>query len=188
VARPKQTLLSRDTIMRAALSLVDAHGPDALSTNRIAAELGVKGPSLYNHIAGRSEIIEGLRELLTANIDLSVTDLRPWTVACDRLARSYRASFAAHPRVVPLLTAHPVQSPAVLAAYDKVYAVMREAGWPEDELQVVVRAVEYFVLGSANDNSASPPEQAERAFDIGLAALIHGLEARLSAIPTTRTP
>jgi hypothetical protein len=67
----------------------------------------------------------------TADMDFSPTDLRPWTVACDWVARSYRASFAAHPRVVPLLTTHPVRSPGVLAACDKVFSVLREAGRPE---------------------------------------------------------
>ncbi|MFE0021079.1 TetR/AcrR family transcriptional regulator [Amycolatopsis sp. NPDC059021] len=187
MARPKQALISRDGILRAALRLVDEHGPDALSTNRIAAELGVKGPSLYNHVSGRDEIIEGLRELLTADMDLAAADLRPWTLACDRVARSYRASFAAHPHVVPLLTAQPVRSPTVLAAYDKVFAVLREAGWPEDDLVPVVRAIEYLVIGSVHDQATGLPDDAERAFDIGLSALIDGLERRLAGHGDART-
>jgi AcrR family transcriptional regulator len=179
VARPKKTLLSREGIIRAALRVVDEQGPEALSTNTIAAELGVKGPSLYNHVSGRAEIIEGLRELLYSTMDLSATELRPWTLACERVARSYRASFAAHPRVVPLLTATPVRSPGVLAAYDKVFEVLREAGFPEEDLLPVVRATEYLVIGSATDHATGTPAEAERAFEIGLTALIHGLRHRL---------
>ncbi|MFF1651631.1 TetR/AcrR family transcriptional regulator [Streptomyces sp. NPDC058240] len=181
VPRPSKPLLTRDLIMRTALRLVDEHGPQALSTNRIAAELGVKGPSLYNHISGRSEVIEGLRELLTADIDFSAADLRPWPVACERLACSYRDSFAAHPRTVPLLAAQPIQSAEVLGAYEQVFGVLREAGWPENELFPVVRAFEYVALGAATDNAVGVKEAAEPAFNIGITALIHGLEQRLKA-------
>ncbi|WP_153530903.1 TetR/AcrR family transcriptional regulator [Actinomadura macrotermitis] len=169
--------------MRTALRLVDEHGPAALSTNRIAAELGVKGPSLYNHVSGRGEIIDGLRELLTADMDLDAAGLRPWTAACDRMARSYRASFAAHPRVVPLLISQPIQSPLVLAAYERVFAVLREAGWPEDDLMPMVRAMEYLAIGSVLDLATGTPEETERAFDIGLSAFIAGLERQLAERP-----
>ena len=175
--RPKNPLLSRDVILRAALRIVDEHGPDALSTNRIAAELGVKGPSLYNHVAGRGEIIDGLREPLLAEFDICATGLRPWTVALDRLARSYRATLAAHPNVVPLISTQPIRSPLVLGAYQQVFDVLREAGWPEDELFPTVRAVEYVATGSVLDHSVGAPD-AERVFELGLTALIAGLESR----------
>ncbi|WP_217146263.1 TetR/AcrR family transcriptional regulator, partial [Streptomyces sp. AC627_RSS907] len=49
MARPRKPLLSRERIVTAALALVDAEGLQAVSTRRLAAELGVSGPSLYNH-------------------------------------------------------------------------------------------------------------------------------------------
>jgi AcrR family transcriptional regulator len=47
--RPRTPLLSVGRIVETALTLIDAEGPAALSTRRLAAELGVSGPSLYNH-------------------------------------------------------------------------------------------------------------------------------------------
>ncbi|WP_265864963.1 TetR/AcrR family transcriptional regulator [Streptomyces sp. SKN60] len=166
--------------MSTALRLVDEHGPEALSVSRIAAEIGVKGPSMYNHISGRDELVEGLRELLVAQIDTGHAELRPWTVAAERWARAYRTVFAAHPRVVPLLTAQPVGSAATLESYERAYAVLREAHWPEAEIPAVVRSIEYFVIGSALDLMTRDPEQAELAFEIGLASLIKGLKERLT--------
>ncbi|MCE7006232.1 TetR/AcrR family transcriptional regulator C-terminal domain-containing protein [Kibdelosporangium philippinense] len=179
--RPKSPLITRDAIMRAALHIVDTQGAEALSTNRIAAELGVKGPSLYNHVASRAEIIDGMRELLLAEMDLDLTNLRPWTVACARFARSYRASFAAHPQVVPLLATQPIESPVILGAYEQVFDVLREAGWPDDELFPMVRAVEYVAIGSVLDQVVRTPQEAERAFEIGLTAMLAGFEQRLLA-------
>jgi AcrR family transcriptional regulator len=182
VPRPKTPLITRDRIVRAAMRLVDTHGPEALSTNRIAAELGVKGPSLYNHVSSRAEIIDGLRELLLAEMDSDLANLRPWTVAFDRFARSYRAVFAAHPQVVPLLATQPIQSQVIIGAYEQMFDVLREAGWPDDELFPVVRAMEYVAVGSVLDHAVRTPQEAERAFEVGLTAMLHGFEQRLRAI------
>ncbi|KJY45535.1 TetR family transcriptional regulator, partial [Streptomyces sp. NRRL S-444] len=46
MARPRKPLLSRDRIVEAAGALVDAEGLEAVSTRRLAAALGVSGPSL----------------------------------------------------------------------------------------------------------------------------------------------
>lgn len=196
MGRPSTPLLTRDGILRAALDLVDEQGPDALTTNRLAARLGVRGPSLYHHIANRNEIIEGLRELIVAEMDATAASLRPWTLALDRWARSYRAAFAAHPRVIPLLTSTPVRAPAALAHYASAVTVLSEAGWPDHLVMPVIETVESFLLGSAlalaaPDHPAEtedlPPELAaalaarpanpsDKAFEVGLAALIEGLE------------
>ncbi|MFE1550075.1 TetR/AcrR family transcriptional regulator [Streptomyces sp. NPDC058718] len=179
MARPSTRLITRERIMSTALRLVDEQGPEALSVSRIAAELRVKGPSMYNHISGRDELVEGVRELLVAQIATGHSALRPWTVAAERWMRAYRRVFAAHPRVVPLLVAQPVGA-ATLESYERAYAVLREARWPEAEIPAVVRSMEYFVIGSALDLTTRDPEQAELAFEIGLASLIAGLEARLA--------
>ncbi|MGF1431944.1 TetR/AcrR family transcriptional regulator C-terminal domain-containing protein [Kitasatospora sp. LaBMicrA B282] len=200
MGRPPRTLLTREGIMRAALALVDEEGAAALSTTRLAARLGVKGPSLYNYIAGRDEIVDGICDLIVAEMELDPR-LRPWTAALDSWARSYRAAFAAHPNAIPLLAARPTRSPAALAGYANAFAVLREAGWPEEQLLPVVQAVEYFLLGSAlhldrplhadcpagatPDALAplltAPPDYQELAFETGLAALLAGLKEALAA-------
>ena len=58
MARPRKPLLSIDRIVETARALVDAEGLAAVSTRRLAAELGVSGPSLYNHFRTKDEILE----------------------------------------------------------------------------------------------------------------------------------
>lgn len=201
MGRPPRRLVTREAIMRTALALVDEHGADALSVNRVAAALGVKGPSLYNHISGRDEVVDGIRELIVGEMTLDPT-ITPWTAAVDGWARSYRAAFAAHPRAVPLLAARPVRSRAALRAYAGAFTVLRRAGWPEERLLPLVHAVEYFLLGSVlvlddppggplpgEDVPAglepmlhAPPGHRDLAFEAGLAALIRGFAAELAAL------
>ena len=187
MGRPPRRLLDRETIIRAGLDLVDEYGAEALSVNRVAAALGVKGPSLYKYIAGRDDLIEGVRDLIVAEMRLDL-DISPWTATLEAWARSYRAAFAAHPRALPLLAARPVRSPAALNAYAAAFDQLRGAGWPEDRLLPLVWAVEYFVIGSVlapgqpqEQLLRSGPEHRELAFEAGLAALVRGFSAELGA-------
>ncbi len=72
MARPRKPLLSRDRIVGTAGALVDAEGLAALSTRRLAAELGVSGPSLYNHFRTKDEILDAVADAVSAKIDLSM--------------------------------------------------------------------------------------------------------------------
>jgi AcrR family transcriptional regulator len=72
MARPRKPLLSRDRIVTAALALIDAEGLAALSTRRLAAELGVSGPSLYNHFATKEAILDAVADTVVAQVDLSM--------------------------------------------------------------------------------------------------------------------
>jgi AcrR family transcriptional regulator len=74
MARPRKPLLSRDLIVEAALALVDAEGLEAVSTRRLAASLGVSGPSLYNHFRTKDEILDAVADAVSARVDLSMFD------------------------------------------------------------------------------------------------------------------
>ncbi|MCC9307197.1 TetR/AcrR family transcriptional regulator [Kitasatospora sp. RB6PN24] len=205
MGRPPRPLVTKERIVRAALALVDEEGPDALSTTRIAARLGVKGPSLYNHVSGRDEIIDGICELIVAEMDLDMS-IRPWTTAVVTWARRYRAVLAAHPHAVPLFRVRPAQSPSALHAYAETFATLRAAGWPEDHLLAVVHSIESLIIGSVPPVRAPHepplpaeelppglgplldplPDQQARTFELGLAALIHGLEDTLGRLVAVR--
>lgn len=48
--------VNRAVVVRAAAALVNAEGAEALTINRLARELGIQPPSLYNHIAGIADL------------------------------------------------------------------------------------------------------------------------------------
>src|SRR5689334_25184977 len=101
MARPRQALLTRERIVDAASALVDAEGLDALSVRRLATELGVQGPSLYNHFATKAEIIDAVADAVIEQVDVSAFGTRPWPEALRHWAKSYRAVLAEHPNIVP---------------------------------------------------------------------------------------
>ena len=77
--------LDRAKVTATAAGILDTEGPDSLSLARVAAELGVKPPSLYNHVDGLDGLarsialdgIEGLAEVCrTATMGRSGADDR----------------------------------------------------------------------------------------------------------------
>jgi AcrR family transcriptional regulator len=155
MARPRKPLLSTDRIVRAARELVDAEGLAAVSTRRLAAELGVSGPSLYNHFRTKDEILEAVADSVSAQVDLSMfEDLGPgagrdWRTALHDWALSYRAALRDHPNIVPVLARGPGRRPAGLRLADVVYGAMVDAGWPPAQATSIGALMRYFIMGSA---------------------------------------
>ena len=65
---PPRVRLSRETVVEAAADLADEEGLEALSLSVLASRLGIRTPSLYNHVDGldglrRELALLGIREL-----------------------------------------------------------------------------------------------------------------------------
>jgi AcrR family transcriptional regulator len=216
MARPRKPLLSTDRIVDAARALVDAEGLAAVSTRRLAAELGVSGPSLYNHFRTKDQILGAVADSVSAQVDLSMFDAadgRDWRTALHDWAVSYRAALREHPNIVPVLAQGPGRRPAGLRLADAVFGAMVDAGWPPAQATSIGALMRYFVMGSAlgsfaggfvDDEAAYDPadyphlgqahllaerqeEVDERAFETGLAALLDGLAVQYELVAVARS-
>jgi AcrR family transcriptional regulator len=202
MARPARPVLNRQRIIETATAIIDAEGLAALSTRRLARELRVQAPSLYNHFATKEEILDAVGDTIIARVDLSMFGRDPWPEALRSWARAYRSAFAAHPNVVPFLFHAPGRRPAALRLADAVYGALVDAGWPPRYATRIGATMRYFVAGSALGSFALgfPDDPAlydghyphltdahrlrdhraqvdEGAFELGLNALVNGLEA-----------
>ncbi|MFJ3881888.1 TetR/AcrR family transcriptional regulator [Streptomyces sp. NPDC090077] len=209
MARPRKPLLSRDRIVEAAGALVDAEGLEAVSTRRLAAALGVSGPSLYNHFRTKDAILEAVADAVSAKVDLSAFDGgKDWRGALYDWAHSYREALSDHPNIVPVLARGPGRRPAGLRLADAVFGAMTAAGWPPAQATRIGALMRYFILGSAvasfaggfvDDETAYDPadyphlgqahllaerrqEVDEGAFETGLTALLDGLTLQYEAL------
>lgn len=192
MGRPRKALLDRRRIGRTALELVDETGD--FTVPEIARRLGVQTASVYHHVDGRAGVIEQLRELVVDDLDLGTLDERPWDVALEAWARSYRAAFAAHPRAISMLMTSPVRAPRVIEQYERVAGLLLDAGFAPDAVMPIITGLDNIVLGSALDMSApevmwvvgekveaprlalaqaaTGPSCADRAFDLTLAGFL----------------
>ena len=66
----KRAPLSRDRVLRAALELADEGGIGALTMQQIGRRLGVEAMSLYRHVRNKDDILDGIVDLVFAEIEL----------------------------------------------------------------------------------------------------------------------
>ena len=147
--RPRQALLTRQRIVETASALVDAEGLEAVSVRRLASELGVQGPSLYNHFGTKAEILDAVADAVVARVDTSAFSDCEWREALRLWARSYHAELIAHPNIVPVLAHGPGRRPAALAMADTVYGALIGAGWSAARATHIGALMRYLVTGSA---------------------------------------
>src|SRR5438094_9210960 len=81
--------LSRERVLRAAIKLADEGGIEALSMRKLARELGVEAMSLSNHVANKDEILGGISDEVTGEIELP-SDATDWKNAIRQRAISTR--------------------------------------------------------------------------------------------------
>src|SRR3954452_8488990 len=149
MARPRQVLLTRQRILDAAAKLVDQEGLDAVSVRRLATELGVQGPSLYNYFPTKTDLLEAVADAVIEQVDVSAFGRYEWPEALRRWAVSYHAVLAAHPNIVPVLAHGPGRRPAALAMADTVYGALVRAGWSQSRAVHIGALMRYLVTGSA---------------------------------------
>ncbi|HZA12704.1 TetR/AcrR family transcriptional regulator [Mycobacterium sp.] len=139
-ARP--TKLSRDGIVNAALAFLDREGWDALTINALAAQLGTKGPSLYNHV----DSLEDLRRTVRMRVIGDILEMlyrvgqgRERDDAVLVMAGAYRSYAHHHPgrysafTRMPLSGDDPEYTRGARAAAEPVIAVLKSYGLDDDD-------------------------------------------------------
>ncbi|HVS85507.1 MAG TPA: TetR/AcrR family transcriptional regulator C-terminal domain-containing protein [Gaiellaceae bacterium] len=141
-ARPP---LSRDRVLRAAVALADAHGIDAIAMRRLGQELGVEAMSLYNHVANKDDLLDGMLDLVLAETEPPSHELT-WDQAVRASALSVHAALTRHPWAVHLLLGARVL-PARLAYMDSLLRELREAGFSADTTYHAYHVLDGHIFG-----------------------------------------
>ena len=136
----------------AALRLVDRTGEFTIA--QVADALGVRPSSLYNHLSSKGEIVEAMRSLVFREGGVETGDPGPWDQTVRSRLRRYRECFAAHQRLIPLVTSYTVSSPEVMGMYDELAETLRATGVPDGQLLDVITMCDSIVLGAALDLAA----------------------------------
>jgi AcrR family transcriptional regulator len=128
--------LSRERVLSAAVLLADEDGLESLTMRELGLRLGVEAMSLYNHVANKDDILDGMVDLVVSEIDLPA-DAVDWKEAMRRRAISAQAVFSRHPWASGLVDSRESSGPARLRYFDWVIGTLRRAGFT---LELAVRA------------------------------------------------
>ena len=200
----KRAPLSRERILHAALAIVDREGLDAISMRRLGEELGVEAMSLYNHVANKAAVLDGIFETVLGELP-DPKRSSSWQATLRERAFAFRAVLCAHPNALPIFGARPAVTPASIAHVETILAVLRRTGFSVHDALGALQVLVAFVVGHTVATCSSPDEASvnyhtldeatfphvrevarvldrhdvEREFELGLEAMLTGLEARL---------
>ncbi|MCF2526946.1 TetR/AcrR family transcriptional regulator [Yinghuangia soli] len=127
-AAAARTPLSRERVIRTAIAVADEKGSAALSMRAIAEPLGVEAMSLYHHVGGREEILDGMVDAVFEEIELPPQDT-DWKTALRRRTESARAALRRHPWAIGLMDSRKRPGPATLRHHDAVLGTLRASGF-----------------------------------------------------------
>ncbi len=146
---PVAPSLSHERIVATALAMIDRDGLEAVTTRRLADELGVQAPSLYNHIRSKEALLDAVAESVMAGVDTSGFERLEWRPALEGWAWSYYDALADHPNLIPHLAVAFGRLDAALARADQVFAGLRAAGWTPSRATRIAAGMRYAVYGAA---------------------------------------
>lgn len=177
--------LTRERIVDEAIALLDEQGTAALSMRRLAARLGTSTMSTYHHLADKDALIEAVAERLTAQLP-TPAEGTPWDDVVRTMAWAFRDLTIAHPAAFRLFVGV-ASPPALLAAVDRIAAVLASQGFDPSDAAMAVSAFARYLIGSTLTDAdpfgtARRPlhQRADREADefrFGLEALIAGVAA-----------
>ena len=175
MARPA---LNRERVLRAAIRLADAHGLESLTMRRLGQELGVEAMSLYNHVASKDDLLEGIADLIVAEFDVPALD-SDWKAALRRSAISAHEVLLRHPWASSLIESRLTLGPARMRYIDAVVGVLREASFSIELASQAIMALDSHTYGFTL-------QEQSWAFDLDDAAEVAAAFAR--AVPEREYP
>jgi AcrR family transcriptional regulator len=166
-ARPTpRTPLSRERVVQAAVDFADDAGLEALSMRKLAGALGVQAMSLYNHVANKDDLLDGMVDVVFDEIELPADDT-DWRAAMRRRAGAVRTALARHPWATGLMELRTTPGPASLRHHEAVLECLRRAGFSTEEATHAYWLLDSFIYGFAIQEASlpfgTPEELAEMA-------------------------
>ena len=160
-ARPRAPL-SRERVLRAALVLADTGGIESLTMRKLGEELGVEAMSLYNHVANKDDILDGMVDLVFSEIALP-SGRADWKTAVRHRAISAHETLLHHPWGVSLMQSRTKPGPATLRHHDSVIGSLREAGFTVDMAAHAFSVMDGYIYGFALQQMNLPSHTSEEA-------------------------
>jgi AcrR family transcriptional regulator len=157
--------LSRERVLRAAVALADDSGVKSLTMRKLGEVVGVEAMSLYNHVANKDDLLDGMVDLVFSEIRLP-TGEADWKTAMRRRAVSARAALRRHPWAIGLMDSRTSPGPATLRHHDAVIGSLREGGFSIGLAAHAFSALDSYIYGFALSETSLPFDTAEESAEV----------------------
>lgn len=159
--------LNRNRILAAAVEIADERGVGAITMRELASRLCVEAMSLYNHVANKDDILDGIADLVAEEFDLP-ENVAHWREAMRRRAVSAHEVFGRHPWAPALFDSRQSSGPARLHYFDWVLGKLMTAGFSVDGASRAFSLLDSYIYGFgiqqfnySADGDASSEEMAD---------------------------
>src|SRR5918992_6214863 len=123
----------------------------------LGRDLGVEAMSLYNHVSNKADLLDGLVEIVTGEVVAAVDEIGPptspaeWKAVARQRILTAREVLLRHRWAPGLLESRTGMPPSLLAYYDSLLGLMREAGFSLDLAHHALHALGSRVLGFSQE-------------------------------------
>ena len=171
--------LSRDRVLRTAIDLADQDGIESLSMRRLGHELGVEAMSLYNHVANKEDLLDGIADILIGEIEVPA-DEKDWQTAMRRRAISAHEMLSRHPWAGSVIDSRTQPSPTRSRYPESVLGILRRGGFSIEMAVHAFFALDSYIYGFAVQEQNLPSGTAEELAGVA--------ETTLAALPSAEYP
>ena len=144
------TKLTRDVIVDAAFAVLDEHGIDGLTVRALAAELGVKAPALYWHLANKQAVLDEMGTEVASRIQRSLGDLDDIATLAEALrayALAARAEYLRHRDGARTFSGTRLTDPDLLRDRESALARWVNEGYSIEQISDAFEIVTAYVIG-----------------------------------------
>ena len=134
------------------MDLADEQGLEALTMRELGRRLGVEAASLYNHVSGKDDLLDGMVEQVVSQIDVPGEGVA-WKEAMRRRAVSARAVFARHRWAAGLVDSRERSGPGSLSYADQVLGTLLRAGFSPRVAGNAFLALDSYIYGYERQRS-----------------------------------
>jgi AcrR family transcriptional regulator len=157
--------LNRERVLRAAVALADESGTGSLSMRKLGDALGVEAMSLYNHVANKGDLLDGMVDFVFSEIDLPAGGA-DWKTSMRQRAISVRHALARHPWAIGLMESRTSPGPATLRHHDAVIGSLRQGGFSIEMAAHAYSVLDSYIYGFALQEASLPFDTAEETADV----------------------
>ncbi len=151
------------------MDLADRAGADSLSMRKLGEALGVEAMSLYNHVANKEDLLDGMVDLVFAEIDLPEGD--DWRSALRTRYVSSRRVLNRHRWAIPLMESRARPGLANLRHHEAVLRCLRTGGFSLTQTATAYSVLDGYLYGFALTEKALPFENDEQIAELATAML-----------------
>ena len=206
---PQPRGLTRAAIVRAAVEAADEEGLEGASIRRVAARLGARPMSLYTHIASKDDLIDLMLNEVIGEVIVPEPFPADWREALRQIALRSLVAVTSHPWIIDAYARRPHLGPNAMRHAEQTAAAVAPLGLDAEAAWTVTGIVDDYTFGHAMrhigieqrtlprrieveiDPATFPhlarmapdgmPHHLEGSFELGLDAVLDGIERRFAS-------